>query len=897
MRFFLTNLFSICFFLSIVAQTDSVSIEAQWSAKEETFTNLYYDGKYKEALVDAREMLEWTAQKVSKEDILYAKSLNNLGQALNWLGKNKEAIETLEESKAYFVEHSLENNDYYPEILNNLGMTYKDVGIYEKALPLLKENIGRFKTIYGENHFIVGIGMNNLALVYEDMLQYQKAIEIMQEAVALTEKTEGKDHFRYILRSSNLGALYTITRQFSESLVLLEDVVKRGEKMSGKEHPDYISPAYNLAKTYAGLGKNDMARDLIDDVLQQSIVVYGKEHKNYGVYLNFSARLHAKNNEFVKALDEINTVLSLYENQMGKNHSFYLQALSNKILYLEQTQQLKEAVKEAETANEIMTWLLKNQFSYFSEQAQNSLMIDLKNTNVCTQSFAYRHPEIEELGAVVYHQNLLLKEALRNNYKNLIKTIRRSDSEEIQANANEWEALKIQLSQQYNLPIKKRMSQLDSLEQKANELEGQLAQSTQRFRENQEAVHWQDVQASLEADEVAIEFSHFEYQETEKRTDSVFYVAYVLTKDASAPQIIRLFEAAEIGSLKATRSLYSPEKMGHKPHLKNLVWQALADVLKDKKTIYFSPSGVLHRINFGAIPIHEKETIADRFQLHQLGSTRQVAFQKEEDIDLKNAFVYGGIQYDLDSTKIVHNRPTHKVEKVFASRSLVDKFRSYRGDNWDYLPFTKTETERIERLLKKKGISVQLQSGDMATEESFKALGNNHISPSLIHLATHGYFFSRPKKDAQIGVKATDNPLVRSGLILAGANRIWKGGEVEEGQEDGVLTAYEIAQMDLSNTGLVVLSACETGLGDIEGSEGVYGLQRAFNIAGTKYVLMSLWKVRDEQTQEFMSAFYEAWLNEGMAIPKAFQTAQGVLKAKYAAPFNPRLWAGFVLVQ
>jgi CHAT domain-containing protein len=164
-------------------------------------------------------------------------------------------------------------------------------------------------------------------------------------------------------------------------------------------------------------------------------------------------------------------------------------------------------------------------------------------------------------------------------------------------------------------------------------------------------------------------------------------------------------------------------------------------------------------------------------------------------------------------------------------------------------------------------------------------------------LATHGYFFPNPTggKKGKSGYASVQHPLLRSGLILAGANRAWSGEEIPDGEEDGILTAYEIADMDLSNTELVVLSACETGLGDVDGSEGVFGLQRAFKTAGVKYILMSLWNVKDQKTYEFMTAFYEL-RNKGKDIPAAYQEAQAKMRAKYALPFAPRNWAGFVLL-
>lgn len=201
------------------------------------------------------------------------------------------------------------------------------------------------------------------------------------------------------------------------------------------------------------------------------------------------------------------------------------------------------------------------------------------------------------------------------------------------------------------------------------------------------------------------------------------------------------------------------------------------------------------------------------------------------------------------------------------------------------------------------GIKAKLITGYDGTEEAFKNIGtNNTPTPRILHIATHGYFFPDPKEQKSINTfenndpvfKISNHPMLRSGLIMAGGNATWKGENTLEGHEDGILTAYEISQMNLSNTELVVLSACETGLGEINGNEGVYGLQRAFKIAGAKYLIMSLWQVPDKQTSLLMTTFYKKWLEEKMSIPDAFHSAQKDLRE---AGLDPYYWAGFVLVE
>ena len=184
------------------------------------------------------------------------------------------------------------------------------------------------------------------------------------------------------------------------------------------------------------------------------------------------------------------------------------------------------------------------------------------------------------------------------------------------------------------------------------------------------------------------------------------------------------------------------------------------------------------------------------------------------------------------------------------------------------------------------------------TEESFKALSGKHTP--IIHIATHGFFFKDEEAQTknyfqQFGFQETsikeDNSLKRSGLVLAGGQRAWLGETIPDQVEDGILLAEEIVTMDLSGTDLVVLSACETGLGEIT-SEGVFGLQRAFKKAGVQTLVMSLWKVSDEATALMMRTFYENLLAD-KSKREAFSIAQQTVKAKYDSPYY---WASFIML-
>lgn len=341
--------------------------------------------------------------------------------------------------------------------------------------------------------------------------------------------------------------------------------------------------------------------------------------------------------------------------------------------------------------------------------------------------------------------------------------------------------------------------------------------------------------------------------------------------------------------------------------LYDLLWAPLESCLKDVKTIYISPSGLLHQLNMNAIQTPDYSLLSQRYRLVQMGSTRNLVVPAGYIPSANTAVLFGGIRYDMDSTKISAANAGLSADGIATrgSGGFVYTDSTLRGGSWAYLPATAQEIDTIGRLLESQGYQPASFREYAATEENLKAIGRGKTSPRILHIATHGFFFPDPAENPtsqtryllsdQPVFRISDNPMIRSGLILAGAEHAWKTGKpLRPDMEDGVLTAYEISQMNLRNTELVVLSACETGLGDIQGNEGVYGLQRAFKIAGAKYLIMSLWQVPDRETSEFMTAFYRHWLAGKQSIPDAFRSTQEEMRAKHP---NPYYWDGFVLVE
>jgi CHAT domain-containing protein len=318
-----------------------------------------------------------------------------------------------------------------------------------------------------------------------------------------------------------------------------------------------------------------------------------------------------------------------------------------------------------------------------------------------------------------------------------------------------------------------------------------------------------------------------------------------------------------------------------------LIWKPIAEHIGEASKVYYAPSGLLHRLNLNAIQIDDFTTVADEVELVQLGSTGDLL---EENLTLERPIqvaLFGGLEYTEMASK---EKETETTTAMNEEEAELNTFAS-RG-SWGSLPYTMREVETIGSILEETQINYTLLSGDAGTEESFLKLVKENKNLDVLHFATHGYFFERDTTSLNLFMRSP-NPLFRSGLILSNANQAWVEGHFEEEQEDGVLTAYEIAQLDLRGTELVVLSACETGLGDISNSEGVYGLQRAFKLAGVDYIIMTLWRVPDKQSKIMMEKFYTNWLEEGQEIPLAFRNAQTEMREL----FDTYEWGGFVLVR
>ncbi|MEZ4987924.1 MAG: CHAT domain-containing protein [Saprospiraceae bacterium] len=351
-------------------------------------------------------------------------------------------------------------------------------------------------------------------------------------------------------------------------------------------------------------------------------------------------------------------------------------------------------------------------------------------------------------------------------------------------------------------------------------------------------------------------------------------------------------EWQDVTVAKHFNNLYSEEGRG--ADLYELVWKPLDEYFSNKgiQHIYYAPAGLLYKMNIQAIPRPDGQYMGKYYRMVALGSCRQIIHQDVPITENKRAFVMG-IDFGEGEYQTFTERDGNSIEKsvVFRNTSAPN-----RNQPWQSLEWTEAEVILAEEALKDADYDTKLLMGKDATEQVFKQQGTKAASHGVMHVASHGYFFSaHQERHSEQGIfSSSHNPLIRSGLILANANEAWiNGSSAYTNGEDGVLTAYEVSLMDFSDTHLVILSACESGLGDIRGHEkGVYGLRRAFKLAGVKYLIMTMWTV-DDFHSKFMRLFYENWLDKKWMFQPLF-TTQAIMQETYQ---NPYWWAGFQLFE
>lgn len=881
------------------------------------------------------------------------KELNQKVKECIKTGNYSQCIELAEKSKIQAEREFGKENNKYADAISILANLYYKMGNYAKAEQLVIENMNIRRKVLGKKHPYYATSLNNVAVLYYMRGNYIEAEPLYIEALKIYgKKMTTYNNLNYLSTSNNLALLYNTSgnsakatevynnwsKKYGMGPIMEKFFAKRSRSIDTSKIRRTINNPGILVQSFSNKIKTNALDPLNPLVAEVNLIITDSNQKNVNL-LNVNEKIAIDAEDIWNKLEPlINDFLNSDKKFYGSKHPYY----TNKLIGYAVSYFIKDNYEKAEPlliqANDNLNDQINQTFGILSEEEKKQFLNNKINYyfDIINSFVLNRKRQNPSVVSISYNNELAHKGMLLQSNSALRQAVHSSSDNKLIETYDKYISIHEALSKLYLIPVPKRTISIDSLENEAEKLEIELAGRGKDLPgfENLTGlskIKWQDIQRALRPDEAAIEFVNFHYYD-KRLTDSTFYCALVLRNDYTLPKMIYLFEEKQLRNFislpQATdNAWYITQLYSNKPNLslknnqatsKNilyqLTWQPIDSLLKGINTIYLAPDGLLNKVDFSAIPVTDSTYLLDKYRINILSSTRILtkAYQAKlpSSVDFK-ATLYGGITYDLDSSEMIASARQYQKPKynLIASRSFYSS-DTLRGYMWSYLPGTLTEVTHLKKLFKSNRITSTLYTGKQATEESFKHLADNGKSPELVHIATHGFFFPEiePKKDEieKIVFKSfeqadtsnepvftySENPLLRSGLLLAGASRTWNKLPEIEGVEDGTLTAYEVSNINLSNTQLVVLSACETGLGDVKGSEGVFGLQRGFKMAGVRYIIMSLWQVPDYQTSELMELFYTNWL-KGMDIKGAFRMAQGTMRKRY----DPFYWAAFVFIE
>jgi CHAT domain-containing protein len=751
------------------------------------------------------------------------------------------------------------NDNGYVATLNNQALVYQSLGQFDRAEKIFRDIRTQDSIAFGVKHPDFAITLTNLGLVYSDEAKYAQAEQTLLQALEIQKINKNTNTISYARKLNTLARSYRMAGLPGKAIPLHEEALQIFKNKLGSTSPEYATTAYNLGVAYWKTGKGGVGLKFLKSSAAIRLDKLGKDHPKTAESLQKIGEYQWEQKQLKEAHRSFGDVLNNYNNQIERTFPALTEEEKAKFYY----SNIKPAIEKF-----------------------NAFALD------------YRAVDPLVLGEVYNHQ-VNTKAAIMYATEKVKHAIHGSKDTVLLKEFEDWQAQKERIAKLYSQNTESR--QLDSLTQQANALEKTLTRKSSTFADQfiRKRISWKEIQKGLKKNEALIETVRFTAYTPENGgsfQDKVVYAFLIVTQETTTQPDLILFEnglemeSKFLNSYRNHIQFIQDDERSYGNYFK-----PLADFLKKKAihTVYFSPDGVYNQINLSTIQNPaDKKFLIDEFDIRTVTNTRELVETHERKGTGQSTTLIGYPKFNLqainDTTKEATTRTLTRGGKL--TRSVRGGLlRVMRGDEGiSVLPGTQKEIKQIAMLTTKPQIYLE----GNASEETIKQLN----SPDVLHIATHGYFLEQDDlvdRSAEGRSGYVPNPLLKAGIILAGAENFLRTGiAIDNAGNDGILTAYEALNLNLDNTSLVVLSACETGLGVVKNGEGVYGLQRALTLAGARNIIMSLWSVDDAATQELMSLFYEEKLNTD-DIHQAFRTAQQKLKNNHPSPFY---WGAFIMI-
>lgn len=838
--------------------------------------HLYADSKFHKIIPKIDNALEIAKKIDNEKSVNYAMLLQIAGTTNMQINRIPESINYY--NKARHIWKLLEdvNNENNLIIFTNLAKLHQHKGVYNKAEFYYKKALEVAAKIYGKSNSKYYEYLYNLGNFYYNYFEKEKCIQVLELHTNYLEENIKRTDFNFLMGKLKIADYYASFGKQEKRFQILEEIIPRIiiHKESKNLKNSFI--LRSLAIHYYYQGNLEMSFQYFYKIL---------EHYSKGYMYDFIdpiSKKFSKSKDLKEAISFQIQKLNRF-NFLGKGINYRefedITILFRKFLELPNVLNIAE-IFFRENIKSLQEKIYNDHILMTESEKQKSF--SLLNSYYSTYySYIIHLSEGEKMSLATNVYNIVLsqKNQLLKSTVALKKTIFNSKDTILKANYKEWVKLKNRITEwKYSNELKEQQ-EYDILISKFNELERMLILQSRVYEsyKNRITTTYFDVNDNLKQNEYAVEFIDFDYYDG-INTYKKYYYALIINSTSIYPSFVYLFNEDELKQVllnnidnekEGITNLYGSVKTPN-TSLYNLVWKPIEKSFytysNKKPTIYYSPSGLLNKVSFSALR-NEKGFLMEQYNLNQVSTTRNLLNKSTVVIDsLKTIGLVGGIDYGVNNYE------------------------------WDYLEGTAKEVKNISTFLKAKNLSISLLEGKKATKNNFSL---TIVNKDIVHIATHGYFqeeidiLQYPIERGKINLARSSlvntlipykEPLLRSGLIFA--------PNLKRNSKQSIkLNGLEISQLNFENTKLVVLSACETGLGDIKGMQGVYGLQRAFKLAGVEKMIISLWKVPDLETQEFMENFYTLLFKE-KEISFAFKKTQLAMSQKY----DPYFWASFILL-
>lgn len=901
-------------------------------------------GEYTDALQPAELALEIREKVLGSDHPATAALLNRIG-ILNSSLHNTAKAERLFQQALDIYQKRLGRDDLtVADPLNNLAVLYKDKAEFVEAETMLQRVLMIREQALGPDHTLVAATLNNLGTLYRKRGNNRDAERAYERSREIRERTLGANHRDLAPVLENLAALSYYKGDYAGALTLDRRVLEIREKNSGPDHPDVAEALSNLALVYAELGQLEKAEPLYERALAIAEKKFGRDHPNRTATLHNLGKLYLQQGDYTKAEPFFQRALQIAENAGSPNDTtiaYYLNSLGS--LYtlqgnyaqaeklLSRALKMRERVLDADHYDVGRTCAELARLYGLQGDVAPSLMfqghaIRISEKNIALnlaigsehQKLSYMSLVADDLNqAIGLHANLAPENAVARDQSitsilqrkgrvldamtDSLKVLRqRSDAQDRilidRLNDTYSQLAELTLSGPQRVTLLEHQKRIKSLEERRGRLENEVSRRSAGFYAPTEPMTLSAIQSAIPDNAALIEF--FSYRPFDSKVaggklGSPRYVVYVIRRQG---EILwkELGETKPIHSAidewrKALRDPKRTDVQQLARAVDEKLMQPVRPLAGDATQLLLSPEGALNLIPFEALIDEQNRYLIERYRHTYLTSGRDLLRLGAAPNSSSNPLVLADPSFGqpeatrVTTTAVPRARParTANRQSVTAGTDFSDVY---------FAPLSATSHEA--QAIKSQFPEAVVLTGRQASETLLKQT----IAPRMLHIATHGFFLqdaaAAPVRPIPLGTRAIssslaiENPLLRSGLALAGANLPSAGGD------DGILTALEASGLNLWGTKLVTLSACDTGLGELKSSEGVYGLRRAFVLAGAETLVMSLWPVSDRVTRELMTSYY-AGLKQGQGRGEALRQVQlRMLKRKERQ--HPFYWAGFV---